>query len=298
MMRALLRIAIAVVAILPVAFALQGCTPEDAQANQMPRASSYLARGVVDVEGGLISVRSQHTGQLLDVSAQIGQEVSRGSVLARFQAEAQDAEADAARAELERARAELAAARVKVATLREAMGRLREAVALGAESGQARDELQAQLDAQVSTVPVAQASVAAAEARLRGARAIAGGSVVRAPIDGRVVQLNARIGDFVGAGDGPALFVLRPNGTLIVRASLPSRDASHTRIGSIASVSEVDDGKNVFEGRVVSLGEIARKPDPTLASDDFTSERVVDCVIALNPDARIRIGSLVLVSFN
>lgn len=296
MIRAGLKIA-SLHALLLSALALQGCAPDDAQATSTSRTPSLLARGIVDVQGGLVSVRSRRTGQLAEITAAAGQEVTRGTVLATLQSETQTAEADAARAEVQRARAELASERLKVAALSEALGRVREAVKLGAESEHVRDELQAQLDAQTSALPVAEASIAAAEARLRAAQFVADSSAVRAPIDGRVVQLNARVGDLVNATDGPALFLVRPNTALIVRASVPSRDVSHLHVGSLASISDADDSETVYDGRVLSLGELARKPDPTVAADEFTSERVVDCVIELAPGAKLRIGSLVLVSF-
>jgi HlyD family secretion protein len=296
MIRTLSKAGWLVVLLLP-ALVLQGCAPDDAQATATSPAPSFLARGIVDVQGGLVSVRPRRTGQLIEITAASGQDVSRGTVLAKLQGETQNAEADAARADVVRARAELASERMKVATLSEALARVREAVRLGAESEHVRDELQAQLDAQTSALPVAQASIAAAEAHLRAAQFVADSTAVRAPIDGRVVQLNARVGDLVNATDGPALFLVRPHAALIVRASVASHDASHIHVGSVASVSDADDSETIFAGRVLSLGELARKPDPTVAADDFTSERVVDCIIELAPGANLRIGSLVLVSF-
>ena len=40
----------------------------------------------------------------------------------------------------------------------------------------------------------------------------------------------------------------------------------------------------------------SQETNPTVAADEFTSERVVDCIIELAPGTNLRIGSLVLVS--
>ena len=276
---------------------LPGCDTDDAQASVAGAPPTVLARGVVDVEGGLVSIRPQRTGQLVRIDAALGQDVSRGTILATLQGSAEYAEAEAARAELRRARAELANARHERDALQEQMSRVREAVALGAESGHVRDELQAQLDARAGAIPVAEASVAAAEARTRAAGFIAESTAIRAPTDGRVVQVNARTGEVVSATEGPAMFLLRPKSALIVRASIPERDVSHVHVGSQASISPADDDGTAYDGRVLLLSELARKPDPAVSSDDFASERVVDCVIQVDPKAALRVGSLVMVRF-
>jgi multidrug efflux pump subunit AcrA (membrane-fusion protein) len=284
-------------AVLVAGWALQGCTPSDAEPIEASTPRTAIARGVVDVEGGLVSVRPTHAGLVTDIVATAGQDVLRGAVLARLNGDTEQAEADAARAELQRARAELSSARQREAALQEQMARVREAVQLGAESARVRDELQAQLDAQTSALPVSEASVAAAEARLRAANMIADSATVRAPIDGRVVQVNAHTGDAAGSGDAAAMFLLRPKTALIVRASIPARDATRIHVDSTVSISAIDSDDPALVGRVRSLGELARKPDPTLATDEFSSERVVDCIVALEGTANLRLGSLVLVRF-
>ncbi len=283
-------------AILVAACTLQGCSHGDAGPLQTGAPRAVIARGVVDVEGGLVSVRARRAGQLTEIIATVGQDVPRGAVLATLNADTEQAEADVARADLQRARAELASVRLRRAALREQMSRVHEAVELGAESGRVRDELQFQLDAQASALLVSEASVAAAEARVRAAQAIADSTTVRAPIDGRVVQVNAHAGDVAGSLDA-AMFLLRPKTALIVRASIPVRDAARVHVGSTASIAEADDDGTVYVGHVRSLGELARKPDPTLAADEFTSDRVVDCIVALESTAGLRLGSLVLVRF-
>jgi multidrug efflux pump subunit AcrA (membrane-fusion protein) len=287
--------------LLLVMLVLQGCSPDPAEASStaMPARPVVLARGVVDVEGGLLSVRAKRAGQLVEIAGTLGQEVTRGTPLATLSGDSEHTDVDVARAELQRARAELASARSRQALLREQLSRVREAVALGAESGRVLDELQIQVDAQDGAVPVAAAAVAAAEAHLRASVATADSRFVRAPADGRIVQVNARGGDVVGTSDPAPLFLLRPHGGLIVRASVPARDTSRVQVGSAVSIEAADDESLRYTGRVRSLGEIARKPDPTSAADDFSSDRVVDCLIELDADASapLRIGSVVVVRF-
>ncbi len=74
------------------ALMLQGCDTDDAQASVAGAPPTVLARGVVDVEGGLVSIRPQRTGQLVRIDAALGQDVSRGTILATLQGSAEYAE--------------------------------------------------------------------------------------------------------------------------------------------------------------------------------------------------------------
>ena len=111
------------------------------------------------------------------------------------------------------------------------------------------------------------------------------------------MEVNAHVGDVVNPGEGPAMFLVRPGTALVIRASIPERDASRIRVGSTASITAVDADGPTYDGRVFFVGELARKPDPSSASTEFSSERIVDCVLQVDPTAALRIGSVVMISF-
>lgn len=291
-----LRFTLAALALLTAAAGLQGCEPQAASASMPASQSAVLARGTVDADGGLLIVAASRSGRIASVSTSLGQEVEQGAVLAQLADGPERAEVDIARAELQRAHADLAAARSKRVLLRDQVERVREAVRLGAESGRELDDLDLQLASDEAAVPVAEAAVESAEARLRGATLNADAGLVRSPAAGRIVQVNAHIGALAASSDTVPLFLLRPRGSLVVRASLAVRDAERVRAGMKVKVEDTSATGHSWTGRVREIGELARKPDSTQAADDFASERVVDCVIELDASP-LRVGEVVLVRF-
>lgn len=275
---------------------LQGCGPPTANASVPVEENAVLARGTVDVEGGLLAAAALRNGRIVSVEASLGQEVSKGAVLAQLADGPERAEVDIARAEIQRARATLASARSKRSLLQDQIRRVREAVTLGAESGRVLDELELQLASEDVAIPAAEAAEKEAEARLSASVMAADAGVIRSPAGGRVVQVNAHVGALATSTDTTPLFLLRPHGPLIVRVSLAARDVPRVRPGMKVSVQETGSTRGDFTGRVREVGELARKPDSALPADDFASERVVDCIVELDVSP-LRIGDLVLVRF-
>lgn len=279
-----------------VLLALPGCT---ARSDDSAVASTHVivARGVVDVDGGLVPVLARRDGHVAAMRATLGGNVEPGSVLAQLNDETERSQVDVARADLQHARAELAAASSKLPLLQDQFGRLREAEAAGAESGRSVDDVRLQLDMQRAEVPIAEATVTGAQARLDLALRALADTEIRAPAGGRVVQVSTRVGALVSANDATPLFLIRPATQLIVRATLAASDADRIAPGTRVAIEPADHEGKVYTARVREVGELARKPDPTLAEDDFASERAVDCVIELG-DVPLRIGSVVLARFS
>jgi len=275
---------------------LQGCTArsEDAADNDAPDV--VLARGVVDVDGGLLPVLAQRDGHVTAVNAVLGNHVEAGTVLAQLNDGSEQSQVDVARGELQHARAELAAATARLPLLQDQFDRVREAEAAGAESGRSLDELRLQFETQRAEIPIAEAAVATAGARLRGAVRLWQNTAIRAPAAGRIVQVSARIGMLVSANDTQPLFLIRPQAPLIVRATVSAGDADRITPGAPVSIEPADYKSRAYAGRVREIGELVRKPDSTQAADDFASDRAVDCVIDIG-EAPLRIGSPVLARF-
>src|SRR5262249_35764426 len=157
--------------------------------------------------------------------AAIGDNVEPDSVLAETNDATERAQVDVARADLQHARAELAAASSKLPLLQDQLGRLHEAEAAGAERGRLGDDVRLELDTQRAEVPIAEATVAGAQARLDVALRALADTAIRAPAAGRIVQVSTHVGMLVSANDATPLFLIRPAAPLIVRATLAARDA-------------------------------------------------------------------------
>lgn len=246
--------------------------------------------------GGLIPVMARRNGYISAVAGTLGETVAQGDVLATLAAGTEQAEADIARADEQRARAELRAQQQKLALLEDQFAREREAERAGAESGRVLDDLRLQLQSQRAEIPVAAAALAGATARARAALQAVEAGTVRAPVAGRIVQLNTHIGAPVSGTEPAALFLLRPHTALIVRATVAARDADRIAPGMPVSIAPADAGARTYLGRVREVGELVRRPDPALATDELASDRAVDCIIDAG-DAPLRLGSLVIVRF-
>lgn len=259
-----------------------------------------IARGRVDVEGGLARVVAQRDGVISAVDAQQGDEVKAGQVLAQLDPRAARVELDGAKAQVEQARAQLAQLQVKLNEARQRAPRIAEAAKAGAASGDAADEarnevasLQAQADAAKAALDAANQHVAAAQLDV-DARSL------RAPVAGRVVQRDAQIGQAVSAQAGTALFVILPDRPRIVRAEVDADDADKVKPGMRAQVVRDTGEGPVYAARVLRVGEILGPS--TLADDPLAraTSREVECVLQLEPAGSappLRIGQRVLVRF-
>ncbi|MEO7149195.1 MAG: HlyD family efflux transporter periplasmic adaptor subunit, partial [Rhodanobacteraceae bacterium] len=184
-----------------------------------------IARGQVDVEGGLVRVGATRDGVISVVEAQQGDKVQAGQVLAQLDPRAAQIDIAGQLAQANQARAQLAESDVKLHEARQRASRLAAAAKAGAATGDAADEarnavaaLQAQRDAAQAVVDAARQHVAAARFDL-DARSL------RAPVAGTVVRRDVQIGQTVSATSGTSLFELLPDRPRIVRAQLDADDA-------------------------------------------------------------------------
>jgi len=287
-------------------FALTACS-----GNQPPSAngavsnaaqSPYLAiaRGRVDVEGGLVRVIAQRDGVLSAVDAQEGDQVKAGQVLAQLDARGAQLELAGMKAQAEQARAQLAELDVKLREAQRRAPRLAQAAQAGAASGDAADEarnevasLKAQRDAAKAAVDLAQQRVAQAQFEVE-ARS------VHAPAAGTVVQRDAQVGQNVSAQSSAPLFEILPDRPRIVRAEVDADDADKIRAGMDAQVVRETGQGPAYTAKVLRVGEVL---GPASLSDDplaRAASREVDCVLRLEPalgQPELRIGERVLVRF-
>jgi len=264
--------------------------------------SQYLAiaRGRVDVEGGLARVVAQRDGILSALDAQEGDEVKAGQVLAQLDARGAQLELAGMKAQVNAARAQLAELEVKLREARKRAPRVAAAAKAGAASGDTADEareavasLQAQRDAAKAALDLAQQRVAQAQFEVDA-------RTLRAPVAGRVVRRIAQIGQTVSAQSPVPLFEILPDRPRIVRAELDADDADKIQPGMDAQVVRETGEGTTYAAKVLRVGEVLGSD--TLSDDPLAraASREVDCVLRLEPDAKappLRIGERVLVRF-
>ncbi|MFC3070799.1 HlyD family secretion protein [Phenylobacterium soli] len=261
--------------------------------------SPYVAvsNGKADVEGGIIQVAARTSGVVREVLVQEGQDVARGQVLARLEDDEPRLAAQSAAAELNQARAQVELLKVQLATAQREEARLQRLVSSNFVAGQKLDaahdavrQAQANLDAQAALIGTAQAKLA--QARYNQEL-----TVIRAPVDGKIVRRYANPGAGASTLNVSNMFDLEPRAARIVRAEISEGALPNVAVGQTVQMSPEADPGRTYAGKVIRQAPVfgARKlqsDDPTERSD----ERVVEVVVSAD-GAPFLIGQRVLVKF-
>ncbi len=280
---------------------LTACSkPADAPAgNAAKPAAAYaaVARGKVDVEGGLLNLTMPRDGILAKVAVHEGDHVRQGQLLAALDTESATLAVAAAQAQREQAQAQLKLLAIKQAAAKRRAGRLAAAVAAGAGDGQSADdarELAAQLEAEQQA---GRAALDMAGQKLDEARYELKQRSLFAPFDAEVVRVSAQPGASVSAASG-ALFTLLPQKPRIVRAELNDSFVGVIQPGMHAEVvADNSRGDGHWSAHVLRIGQVYG-PD-TLENDPQVraNARTVECVLAFDQAQDLRIGQRVMVRF-
>jgi HlyD family secretion protein len=148
-----------------------------------------------------------------------------------------------------------------------------------------------------ATLSAQHANVAVAETQLNQSRYALDQTIIRAPIDGRIVRRYANPGVGASTLNVTAMFDLEPVGARIVRAEVSESAEPFVTVGEpVQLVAEADQSKS-FPGKVLRIAPVfgARKlqsDDPSARTDD----RVVEVVVTADK-APFLIGQRVLVKF-
>lgn len=286
---------------LSIAWLLAGCSrPADAPAAPAASTTSKyaaVARGRIDIEGGLLTLAMPREGVLASVAVHEGDHVKRGQLLAALDAEPARLAVEAAQAQLEQAQAQSKLLGIRQIAARQRARRLVAAVAAGAGDGQSADdarEAAAQLDAELAS---AHAGVSMASQKLAEARYELKQRSLLAPFDADVVQVSAQPGASVSPSSGP-LFTLLPNKPRIVRAELNESFVGVIRPGMHAEVVVNDDASTQWRAHVLRIGKVygpaTLENDPQVRANS----RTVECVLAFDQPQDLRIGQRVMVRFD
>ena len=322
---------------LTAAVALAACGTSQGQPAKAP-ASSYRATSVgrIDALGEARELVAAADGVIARVLVQRGQQVRSGQVLLTVDCAPRMGQAQAAMASAQQgsasaalvsagprgeaiaaARASLAEAEARLANTQQSLDRAAALVGRGFVSRRdleartaerdaaraARDRTQAQLAELANGARPLERVAAAAGARAqRGAAAAATASLnqceLRSPIDGEVLQVLRREGEFSGASQGTPLLVVGDMRRRIVRAELGERDLTGIGVGTPVEVW-IDGSPRRWRGHVGELAALmgrrsARSLDPTDRFDRDVREAIV---VIDDPDLPAVAGLRVTVGF-
>jgi len=292
---------------LGLALTLAGCDGNEGSASAAtatPVMPAAMARGKVEVEGGLFEVLAPVEGTVESVTVKEGDSVRRGQVLLQLQADQARLDVDMAEAELSLIQSREHAQRARQPAARQLAERTAAAARAGAFEQQRADEAHQALQDIESGISVLESEQAVARQKLRQARLAEQRLTVRAAADASVLKLAVQPGARVGPQAGRALMVLLPHRPLLVRAELNESFLASVHPGMSATVTpdvDLHPGEHApsQQARVARLSPAYS--GSRLGEDAVRgSVRVVDCFLELDPAASsaLRLGQNVKVSFH
>ncbi len=325
--------------LLPLLWAVSGCgffPPSSAQPSPGQRGRPEQADGPVAVKtaqaetgsvAGLltytgttrpsqqVALRSQVSGEVVDLTVDVGDEIARGDLLAQLDGNLQTTSLNEAQAELSARRAETAQAQVAISNAQAAVvqaqatfdqarvdaSRLRQLANQGGISQQeaeaaelaATNAQQAVRSAQAQVAAQRQAAAAAAD-RTDAQQAVLAQTQrqlsyadLRSPLSGFVLTRQVDVGDFVESG--ATLLELGDLSRLEVSVQVSELDIGRLSVGQPAQVTlDAFAGEGSTPGRITQIAPVA----------DATSRLVPVQVSIPNPNGRIGSGLLARVQFS
>jgi HlyD family secretion protein len=320
--------------VLGASFAWVAPQPPARAANAQDERWLAVAPGRVEPASGLIKLGAPVVGPIQEVLVKAGETVFAGQALVRLadaearaqlaSAEAQaamrkrvrnkestpsgagprrraeDGVADAqaamfdARVALDKAVAERRAGRGADADVESARTRLTNAQA---KLEQQREELRKITED--APLPIsAEGQLNVARSDLQGARATLEKLTIRAPLDGTVLQVNARTGEIASPQAAQPLVLLGDMSSLRVRAELDQRDLDKIKVGQQAVVrSDAFRGRDVA-GKVAAVAPLVESSRAAaLSQRNMTDVDVVEVLVELAEPGPFAVGMKVDVFF-
>ncbi|MBS0589151.1 MAG: HlyD family efflux transporter periplasmic adaptor subunit [Proteobacteria bacterium] len=254
-----------------------------------------IARGRVDVQGGLVHVAASRDGIVAELPKAAGDEVTVGDALVVLDTKQARIALDAAKAELNATTAQGAMLRAKQPGLKLRAERVSAASAAGAATGQSADDARQALAELHAEIMVSDANIETAKQKVRQAEYEIDARTLRAPVPGRIVSRATHIGDVVSPSSGE-LVELLPSAPRIVRAELNEGFVNKVGIGMSAEISSETDPGKPQTARVIRIGEVFGPSKLNESAQESTDARDVECILEL-PDNTLKVGQRVQVRF-
>lgn len=259
-------------------------------------AYAAMARGQVDVQGGLIRISAPRDGVIAQLNGAPGSEVKAGEVLAQLDPKQAELSAGIAKAQLDQATARATALRTQVAGLKPRAERAAEAAKAGAATGQSADDAVQALAEANAQLGEADAAVEAAQQHLNQAKHEVSVLAIRAPVAGRIVSRTAHLADVVATQSATALFTLLPDAPRIVRAELNEAFIGKVSVGMHAEVVAQDGAGKTYPATVERIGDVFGPSTLTEDPQEASDTRDVVCILMLDTK-ELRVGQRVQVRF-
>jgi macrolide-specific efflux system membrane fusion protein len=219
---------------------------------------SITATGVLEASQ-YVDIGAQVSGILKKIEIQIGQSVRKGQLLAEIDPTLFEAAVTQNEATLKDLEAQRTSANVTLKLASERYERNQNLLRSDAVSLDDADSSQAERDKANSSVDAIMAQIEKARGSLDAAKANLGFTKIYAPIDGTVIQIQAREGQTLNASQtAPILFRLADLGTMTVKAQVSEADIQRIHAGMPVYFTVLGDPDTRHEGKVRGV-----EPSPT-----------------------------------
>lgn len=212
-----------------------------------------VARGVVDVDGGMIQIAAPRDGLIREVRVEEGASVRQGDILLVIDDRLPRAALAVARAELSQAEVALAATQIRIAAAKREVARIEplkeKNIAPVRSFDQATDTMrlaEADLHVQAAAIETARAKLVQAELEVEQ-------RAVRAPVDGVIVRRLARPGDGASTLNVTTLFWLAPSSPRIGRIEIEEMSAERVKPGQAVEIIVEGDDTRRFKASVLRV---------------------------------------------
>ena len=275
-----------------------GCSrapPPSPDSTVLPGASRFvaIARGKVDVEGGLVHLSAPREGTVSRVFGEVGDELKEGDPVFSLDTTQAEIARDAAKADLAAATAQVQLLRSRVDALKVHASRAEQAAQAGAASDQAAEDSRQGVKELVAEIAVAEAGVEGAKQKLKQAEYEIRVRGVRSPVSAKIVSRTLRVGDQVSPAT-PSLVELLPQEPLIVRAEINESFVSKVAVGMSAEVRSEADQEHMYTAKILRIGAVFGPSKLVENTEQATDARDVECILALK-DTPLRVGERVQV---
>jgi HlyD family secretion protein len=281
----------------PLTFVAVSSSP-NAETPTVAASPVAIARGRVDVEGGIIQLAASRDGIVREVFVEEGDAVKQGETLAALDDRQARLDLDLARRQIAQVVAILEGLTVRLRAAEREEARLRSLAENASVARIELDQAQDQVALLRSEVKAARAAIEVAQARIRIAEYEVERHLVRAPRDGHIVRRQVRPGDGVSTLNVTPLFWFAPDTPRIVRAEIDERFINSVEPGMPAELVIEGDRPLVLGARVVRMG-LLFGPKRPVTDDPYerADARVVEVIVAPDAKTALVLGQRVLVRF-
>lgn len=268
--------------------------PQAQAAQPTPSASPYsaIAKGRIDIKGGLLRLTARREGTVQKVLVEEGDTVKTGQPLVQIDDQQSRIAVDLAKSEQEQAKRALPALETKRSAAEREEARLTPLATDNTVARQELDQASDQVRLAKADIAAANAAVDTATLRIKAAELEVDQRTLRAPADGQIMRMHTRVGDFIGPQNPLLLFA--PNSPRVVLAELEERFVPEVRPGQSAEVILEADESHKYPAKVLRIGRMVGARTPSDDPHERQDDHVVECLLSVDAP-QLLIGQRVIV---